>query len=114
LTSIELRCVYATTRNEPWVPDEYDSREYDKEIEKAVQRAWIEEHDSGEGIYFEANSSHLRLIAVFDAISELDDFIENKLSDEEKDEMADELGYYVDIRNREYWEEELINGNMID
>ena len=114
LTVIEVRCVYASIRNESWVPDKYDYREYGKEIEKTVQREWIEEHESAEGLFFEANVSHPHLIPVFDAINELDDFIKNKLSDNEKDKMAEELGYYINLQNREYWEEELDQGGMLD
>ena len=115
LSSIESRCVYASIRNESWVPGQYDFREESKSIERAVQSDTIEEHgDEFEGIYYEINSSHPRVRPALHAIEELDDFIEKKMSKDILDTMVDDRGYYIDVRNREYWDEELGQSLMPD
>jgi len=113
LSSIESRCVFASIRNETWVPSEYDFREESKSIERAVQSDTIEEHgDEFEGICYEINSSHPRVWPALHAIKELDDFIEEKMSEDIRYKMVDNRGYYINVRNREYWDEELEQSSM--
>ncbi|GAI82410.1 unnamed protein product, partial [marine sediment metagenome] len=115
LSFIEIRCVFASVRNEKWVPSEYYFREEKKSIERAVQSATIQEHgDEFEGIYYEINSSHPRVWPTLHAIEELDNFIEEKMSKNIRDKMVDDRGYYIDVRNREYWDKELEQSSMPD
>jgi len=39
-------------------------------------------------------------------------FIEENMSEEAIDAMVEDHGYYIDMRNREYWEEELDQASM--
>jgi len=49
---------------------------------------------------------------VFQAIEELGDFIDEKMPEETIDAMVKDRGYYVDIINREFWDEELDEASM--
>jgi hypothetical protein len=113
LSSVEARCVFALVRNEEWVPSEYDFREERKSIERAVQSdSIIERGDEFEGTCYEANSSHPRIGPALDAVNDLDGFIEEKLSEDGRDTMVKDKGHYIDVRNREYWDEELDQASM--
>lgn len=111
LSWVESRCVYASIRDELWVPSEYDYREERKSIERAIQSEAIDEYDNSS---YEASSSHPRMSKVFDALYELDNFIDEELSAETIEDMVGEKGHYIDIRNREYWDEELDQTAMPD
>ena len=55
LSSVEARCVFASIRNEKWVPDGDDYRYYSKAIERATQSDSIEEIEREGEIAFVAD-----------------------------------------------------------
>lgn len=115
LSLVEIRCVFANIRGEFWTPSEYDFREEVKSIERAVQSdSIIENGDDIEGYRYDASADHPRIQKVLKALDHLDKFIENDLSEDKRAELIDDKGHLIDLRNREYWDEELGQSSMPD
>lgn len=110
LDYIEVRCVYASVIDEAWSPTRYTWNEERSTFEKAMQSKWI--YDNGDGL--KANDNHPKMKPIFSAIYELDSFISQDLSGETREAMEEEYGYYIDIDNREYWEEALYEFHMAE
>ncbi len=101
LTGVEVRCVFATLKGEPWYPENW---EYHRtEIEQALQSEWINDHDN----CYNANERHPRLRTAFAALEELNAFIQDEESSQLLEQMEEDLKCLVDIQNMQFWKEVL-------
>jgi hypothetical protein len=112
LTRPEVRSAYASTIEQPWSPSREVWQDWDKEIERAVQSKWIEAVGMEKDAY-QANEDHPRMRSVFEALRDLDDFI-SSCPPETITRMEEEKKCYIDIDNRQYWEEELVQIPLLD
>lgn len=117
---VEQRCVYASIKREPWIPsvDAWDG--YTSEIQAAKDRERI--YDSGDDRHsaLEANATHPKMKPILKTIRDLAEFLDPQeeypsaaltdfLSELEKRYQCP-----VHIENREYWEEVLLERNMLE
>jgi len=112
LTPPEIRSAYASTTEEYWCPSRGTWNDWDKEIQRAVQSKWIKE-DRMEEASYQANQDHPRMRPVFTALQELDNFIKSS-PPETITRIEEEKQCLVAIDNRQYWEEELAERNLLD
>ena len=107
LSNVENRCIYASIASQPWNPVGDDLQYYQDEIERLDQRAWIT-YDSGlssEG--FNANTDHPRYKEIFKTFHDFDKFLNKEMSSKAFTHIQHARAFYIDINNREFWEEEL-------
>ena len=107
LSGVETRCIYASIASQPWNPVGDDLGYYRDEIERLEQRAWIA-YDPGlssEG--FNANNNHPRYKHIFKTFNDFDKFLNEGISTKAFTQIQNARSFYVEINNREFWEEEL-------
>lgn len=112
MTRIEIRAVYASIIGEHWKPSQETWHDFRQGIDKAVQSKWISEFGIEKDSYT-ANRNHPRMKPIFETLEELNAFIE-RLPREKIIEMEEGKKYLIDIKNRQYWEEELGEKYMMD
>jgi len=112
MTRIEIRCIYASIIGEYWIPSRETWQDFREGILRAVQSKWINEVGIEKDSYT-ANRNHPRMKPIYEALQDLDMFIE-KLSSEDIKKMEEEKKYLIDIKNRQYWEEELEEKYLLD
>lgn len=116
LAPVVVRSVYASIKNRSWAPTQETWRDWDSEIEKAIDSDWIEEHSRFplETIEYQANREHPLLRSVFEKLVTLDKFIENQLPHELREQLEEKFGVLIDIGNRDFWERIIYRGQMLD
>jgi hypothetical protein len=113
LSGIEVRCLLADFRHEPWQPSSDTYLLYKTVFEDALASDWITEDERmGSGGYT-VNSNHPRYSTVRRAIVELGEFIEDGLDPELKLRMEEENGYRISTKNRQYWDEALFTKSSL-
>lgn len=112
LPTVVVRCLFSRFAGRPWRPHPDDAQYYRTDIEKALDSQWI--HEVGAGGEYEANVSHPRLRDAYEALNDLGAFIEEDLSAEGWEQLADERRWEIGVANREYWEEELYGASLLD
>lgn len=107
LSNVEKRCIYASIASQPWNPVDDEFKYYQDEIERLDQRAWItyDSDPSSEG--FNANADHPRYEAILQTFDDFDKFLDKAISTRAFAQIQDARTFYIDIKNREFWEEEL-------
>jgi hypothetical protein len=106
------RCLYAHFSNEDWIPSSNILKWHNADIEKALRRAYIE-NGSTKGSYA-INDIQSTITPVIDKINELDKFLKEKISPELAEYLEKERFITFSIKNKEYWEKELLTEDLID
>ena len=108
LSNAENRCIYASISGNLWTPIGDDYRYYQDEIEKAEQSNWIAHISTLNTEGYEANRDHPKYKELFKLLSDFRDWLEAEggISTDVFSRIQDAKKYYIDINNREYWEEE--------
>jgi hypothetical protein len=112
---IVVRSLYAFINKSPWIPSRETWQECRPEIQKAEDSEWIESasRDEDEFEYF-ANECHPIFKKFFKKLSLLDKFIEGRMPTEMKNQLQEKNGVLITINNRDYWEEVLFQGHIMD
>ena len=113
LSTVEVRCVYASVIREIWQPGREDYNDYEDTIKKALlSKRIVKEYDDNDDVGFTADSSHPKLRPVFRAIEKLEHFIEHDMKSKETKRLEEKHKLIIDIENIEYWEKILYHYNL--
>jgi hypothetical protein len=114
LSNVEVRCLYAHISGEEWTPSDELSPEDMREVNRAVQKEWVNEVDGMAYHYIEINEVHPRSSKFIEIFHEFSEFFESEMSSTFFDSLQEEVGYIVNPTNMEYWEEVLVGERMWD
>jgi hypothetical protein len=106
------RCLFAYFSDEDWVPSSNILKWYNADIEKAKRRDYIEKGSTKDS--FIINNIHPTISPVIDKIKELDNFLKEKISPELAEYLEKERFITFSIKNKEYWESELMGESLIE
>ena len=113
---VEQRCVYASTKGESWIPSVDTWDVYTSEIQSAKDKERISDFGDGEHSKWRANEDHPKIKPLFKSIRDLAEFLD-PYGETPRDFLLELENRYqcpVNIDNREYWEEVLLERSMLE
>lgn len=116
LGPVEQRCIYASIKHEAWRPSLEVWDIYASEIQAAKDKERIYDLDDGEHSKLYANEDHPKIKPLFKSIKDLAEFLDS-YGETPRDFLLELEKRYqcpVNIENREYWEEVLLERNMLE
>lgn len=113
LSTVEVRCIYASIIGEIWQPGREDYDYQEDTIKKALLSDIImKESDENGDAGFSADSSHPKLRPVFQVIEKLGHYIDHDLKSKELTRLEEKHKLRINVQNIEYWEKILYHYNL--
>lgn len=110
VSRVEVRAIFAVMCGDEWLPSTETWQVWGSQLEKAKKSGWLV--DTGGGS-FQARREHPRLAPIFGLLEELEETLE-VLSDDVRLELELEEGCLLDIRNWQFWEDQLVRSSLLE